>query len=109
MSKMSQLHAELTEQAYELGFESIEDAENNGYEVICDGEGFGRLVKSEDELDQSHEAWLKERDEVLNELKSILNTAYNQPLTNYELSCAINYKIKAIEHAVKFIESECHD
>ena len=33
MSKMSQLHAELSEQASELGFESIEQAEANGYEV----------------------------------------------------------------------------
>lgn len=33
MSKMSQLHAELTEQAAELGFESIEEAEINGFKV----------------------------------------------------------------------------
>lgn len=31
MSKMSQLHAELSEQAYELGFESIGEAEQAGY------------------------------------------------------------------------------
>ena len=33
MSKMSQLHAELSEQAYELGFESIGEAEQAGYDV----------------------------------------------------------------------------
>lgn len=33
MSKMSQLHAELTEQAAEMGFESIEQAEENGFKV----------------------------------------------------------------------------
>ena len=33
MSKMSQLHVELSEQASELGFESIEQAEANGYKV----------------------------------------------------------------------------
>ena len=38
MSKMSQLHAELTEQAAELGFESIEQAEANGYLVDYNGE-----------------------------------------------------------------------
>lgn len=32
-SKMSQLHAELTEQAHELGFESIGEAEQAGYGV----------------------------------------------------------------------------
>ena len=33
MSKMSQLHAELTEQATQLGFHSIEEAEINGFKV----------------------------------------------------------------------------
>lgn len=33
MSKMSQLHAELTEQAAQLGFQSIEEAEANGFKV----------------------------------------------------------------------------
>lgn len=33
MSKMSQLHAELSEQAYELGFESLGEAEQAGYGV----------------------------------------------------------------------------
>ena len=33
MSKMSQLHAELTEQAAQLGFHSIEEAEINGFKV----------------------------------------------------------------------------
>lgn len=34
MSKMSQLHAELSEAAAELGFDSIESAEANGYKVV---------------------------------------------------------------------------
>lgn len=38
MSKMSQLHAELTEKAAELGFESIEDAEAHGYKVEYNGD-----------------------------------------------------------------------
>lgn len=38
MSKMSQIHMELTEQAAELGFESIEQAEANGYLVDYNGE-----------------------------------------------------------------------
>lgn len=33
MSKMSQLHAELTSQAADLGYVSIEEAEQNGYQV----------------------------------------------------------------------------
>lgn len=38
MSKMSQLHAELSEAAAELGFESIEDAEAHGYKVEYSGD-----------------------------------------------------------------------
>lgn len=72
MSKMSQLHAELSEQANELGFETIQDAVNSGYVVDYDN---GKLVKyglgySETveyltkEQEKAHEAWLEEREEV---------------------------------------------
>lgn len=62
MSKMSQLHAELSEQAYELGFESIEAAEQAGYGI--DYENY-KLVEPQEEC---HLSWLKERDEILVDL-----------------------------------------
>ena len=73
MSKMSQLHAELEEQAYEKGYESLEEALNDGATIV--GE---TLVtrddlpskKEVDERQQAHEAWLKERDEVIKGLQS---------------------------------------
>lgn len=103
MSKMSQLHTELTEQASELGFESIEDAENNGYEVVCDGKGFGRLVKSEDELDQYHRAWLKKRDEVISSLNNAI-------WHDYKLSGDRKTYIQVVmQRAIDFIQKECHD
>lgn len=68
MSKMSQLHAELSEQAYELGFKSIEDAEQHGYIVEYEG---GKLVPTEEIMKQQHEAWLKERDEIIKDLDHI--------------------------------------
>lgn len=68
MSKMSQLHAELSEQAYELGFDSIEDAEANGYEVVSDG-NWAKLMKTETEEDKAYEAWLEEREEVIKSLE----------------------------------------
>lgn len=43
MSKLSQLHAELTEQAAKLGFESIEQAEAKGYITKIDMNGNGWL------------------------------------------------------------------
>lgn len=70
---MSQLHAELEQQAYEKGYESLDEALNDGATII--GE---TLVtkddlpskKSVDERQQAHEAWLKERDEVIKGLQS---------------------------------------
>lgn len=66
MSKMSQLHAELSEQAYELGYQSIEEAEADGY--VCDFER-RELV---DGREYSHREWLKKRDRVLNDLEFLI-------------------------------------
>lgn len=68
MSKMSQLHAELSEQAYELGFESIGEAEQAGYGVDWEN---AKLIRVEDQQEQAHQAWLKEREEVLEEQKQL--------------------------------------
>lgn len=75
MSKMSQLHAELTEQASELGFESIEEAEANGYHInYCDNKAKLTLDMAKAH-EQAHEAWLKEREEVLTDLILTYNYA----------------------------------
>lgn len=66
MSKMSQLNAMLTEQAYELGYESLEQAFDNGWEVDYEREV---LVKRVDILEQAHKDWLKEREEVIKSLE----------------------------------------
>lgn len=68
MSKMSQLHAELSEQAYELGFESIGEAEQAGYGVDWEN---AKLVKLEDEQEKAHKAWLEEKEEILGRLKNL--------------------------------------
>lgn len=76
MSKISQLHAELTQQAAELGFESIEDAEANGYGIDYKNQKLF-IPKPDPKLDEAieeaigeaHEAWLKERGELLERLK----------------------------------------
>lgn len=78
MSKMSQLHAELSQQAYELGFESIGEAEQAGYGVDWDN---AKLIKIEDEQDKAHEAWLKERDIVLGDLMNLMvHKAYDHSI-----------------------------
>lgn len=65
MSKMNKLAMELEEQASELGFESLEQAEQAGYEVDYEN---AKLIEPQE---AAHKAWLKERDEVLEELKNL--------------------------------------
>lgn len=93
MSKMSQLHAELTEQAYELGFASLEEALAKGYEVMIDG-NFARLVKTKDEQEEAHEAWLERRNQIIKNLTTIKNKLD-----------ADGYDIRAdwVEEAINFI------
>lgn len=73
---MSQIHAELTEKAAELGFASLEEAENNGYEVLYDGDGWCDLVKSEEpDIDQAYKD-LEEEQKANKEAKQ-LEMVYN--------------------------------
>ena len=58
MSKMSQIHAELTEAAAELGFESIEDAEAHGYKVEYN-ENYASLVPDIDKAYKLEEEEMK--------------------------------------------------
>lgn len=92
MSKMSDIHLDLTEQANELGFESIGEAEQAGYGV--DWKNI-KLIKVEDEQDKAHEAWLKEQQIVLGDLMNLMvHKVYDHDI---------------IERAYKFIKEQCHD
>lgn len=66
MSKMNKLAMELEEQASELGFESLEQAEQAGYEVDYEN---AKLIEPQE---AAHEAWLKEKEQVLSGLKSLI-------------------------------------
>lgn len=68
MSKMSQLNAELSEQAYELGYLTLDQALADGYEVDY---RTSRLEKSVDGREQAHEEWLKEKEEILKGLHDL--------------------------------------
>ena len=102
-AKMSQLHAELSEQANELGFETIQDAVNYGYIVDYDkgklvkyGIGYSETVEYlTKEQEKAHEAWLKERDIVLGDLMNLMTHKV--------------YDHDTIERAYKFIKEQCHD
>ena len=91
MSKMSQLHAELTEQAYDLGFSSIEEAEANGYEVDYNR----RMLVDGREL--AHKDYLKRKELIL----KALNDLYD----NYvEGSFKVRFEKEVIKEAIAFIE-----
>lgn len=91
MSKMSQLHAELSEQAYELGFESLGEAEQAGYGVDWENH---KLIKVEDEQDKAHEAWLKEREEVVTDLERLITAYAGAEAVAKPVRKAINFIMK---------------
>lgn len=101
MSKMSQLHLTLDEQAVELGFEGLGEALLKGYDVdyekgklVRRGLGYSETVEYlAKEQGKAHEAWVKEREEVLGELISVYN----------DIDTTIDYK-KYIKHAIDFIK-----
>ena len=99
MSKMSQLHAELSEQASDLGFESIEEAEANGYHIGYTNTGWKLQLDMAKAQEKAHEAWLKEKQQVLDELTDATNDG---ELDWGEI-------VRKIEHAIEFIEEQCHD
>ena len=95
MSKMSQLHAELTEQAYDLGFESIEEAEANGYHInYCDNQVKLTLDMAKAQ-EQAHEAWLKEKDILLRALTETQREAEDDGRTDD--ACVIRNAIEFIK------------
>ena len=92
MSKMSQLHAELSEQASKLGFESLGEAEQAGYGVDWEN---AMLIKMDDEQDEAHKVWLKERRNVLTDLRFLLNE---------QIPVGDQDTIDTLERAIDFIE-----
>lgn len=62
---------QLQERAEELGFSTITEAIDAGYHEVQDLVAGTFTLEKIDEQEQAHEAWLKERDEVLEELKKL--------------------------------------
>lgn len=103
MSKMSQLHLTLDEQAVELGFEGLGEALMKGYDVdyekgklVRRGLGYSETVEYlTKEQQKAREAWLKERDEVLGGLLNLM--VHNV------------YDYDTVIKAYNFIKEQCHD
>lgn len=96
MSKMSMLYAELMEQCARLGFENLGEAEQAGYGVDWKN---AKLVKIEDEQEKAHKAWLKEKEQVLEEQKE---------LHDHLMKLGYDSLAESVWHAITFIK-EAHD
>lgn len=85
MSKMSQLHAELSEQAYSLGYASLENAMADGY--VADYEN-ATLV---DGRELAHRDYLKRKEEILDKLRDLRDAYRGVENTEDVLSKAIDF------------------
>lgn len=95
MSKIGKLNLDLQEQANKLGFSTVQEALDNGYEVNVHGE----LVEPET---VAHEAWLKEKKRVLEGLGAVLNEIEYMRMDEGDLDVDII-------RAIKFIEGVKHE
>lgn len=71
MSKMSQLHAELSQSAAELGFENLQQAEEAGF---VPNWNTGHLEKKGWE-DEAHESLMEAKEEILNTIDFVIARA----------------------------------
>lgn len=99
MSKMSQLHAELTQQAAELGFMSIEEAEANGYHIDYTSKGWKLKLDMAKAHEEAHKAWLEEKEKVLEE---------QEELHDHLMELGYDNLAESVWHAITFIK-EAHD
>ena len=87
MSKIGQVNLDLQEQAEELGFESVQEALDNGYRAFMNIDGTNRLVKmvpsdtpywvSED-MAEAHKDYEQRRQIIIDKLEMLRNdTPYN--------------------------------
>lgn len=86
MSKMSELHRELSEQAYDMGYQSLGEAEQMGCEVDWEN---AKLLPPEE---AAHRAILQERDEIVKDLENLVTRS--------------QYDERIKTRAIKFLRTE---
>lgn len=104
MSKIGQYALDIQEQANELGYSTIQEAIDDGYEVI---EDTLTKVDSHDalaELEEAHKAWEKKKKEVLGDLNLLMAgmMVSGKTLEN-------STDLSVVHRAFHFIKEECHD
>lgn len=90
---------QLQERAEELGFSTITEAIDAGYHEVQDLVAGTFTLEKIDEQEQAHEAWLQERDAVLEELENLHEYFVEEDDLHY--SIVVAKAIKLIE------EGEC--
>lgn len=101
MSKMSWVHAELTEQAAKLGFESLEEAEANGYKVSMDWLSPVLKPDIDKQRELAHIAWETQRQSLITKL-----TVLEGDLE--KLDVISKKKLDILEATIDFLRG-CHD
>lgn len=102
MSKIGNYALEIQEQANELGYSTIQEALDDGYEVI---EDVLTKVDSHDalaEIEKAHEAWLKEKNAALRTLRHAI-----EQLRSFGYQWAVE-DADGLEGVAKFVEG-CND
>lgn len=107
---------QLQENAEELGFGTIQEALDNGYNEVQDLVNGTFKLEKVDEQEKAHEAWLKERDhaleildlvvDVLNEINDGLAKIGDKELVE---ACSLMELSRETRGVAKFIKEQCHD
>lgn len=94
MSKIGQVNFDLQEQAEALGFESVQEALDNGYRAFMNINGTNKLVKADDDIlaamEEAHKGYLHRKQIIINNLEMLMADA---PYKVYKdtLQDAINF------------------
>lgn len=80
MSKMSQLNLAVTEEAYDMGYISLEAALADGWEIDYER---GKLYKGVNALELAHKEWLAEKKSVLQDLMDLREQMNQQEMSEW--------------------------
>ena len=116
MSKMADIALQLDERAVELGFADHLEALGNGYEWGIKDNGEAFLFNPKEEQEKAHEAWLKERDrvleildlvaDVLDEINDGLVKTGDEELVEAWSLMELSRETRGVAN---FIKEQCHD
>lgn len=101
MSKMSQLHAELSEQAASFGYESLGEAEQMGCEVDWENQ---KLIPPEE---AAHNALLKEKEKLIETLTARRGDAADLAMGTGTHIGEWAQTALDVDKAIEFIKENC--